>query len=179
MPTTSHRPVVEARRGRVVDARSASTTGWRVRRACVLAFLAGVSTGCYSYIPIQTSAARPGMQVSLDVNDRGRVSLADSIGPSVDKIEGSVQQRTDSGYVLSVSAVEYVNGRRVRWAGEPLSVQDGQVGVARERRFSRLRTALVTAAAVGAVLAVALTRDLFGTGSVEREPPDPGPGPDK
>jgi hypothetical protein len=145
----------------------------------VLAFLAGISTGCYSYIPIQTSAARPGMQVSLDVSDRGRVSLADSLGPSVDRIEGSVQQRTDSGYVLSVSAVEYVNGNRTKWSGEPLSVRDEQVGVARERRFSKMRTALTVAVAVGALLAVVLTRDLFGTGTTEREPPDPGPGPDK
>lgn len=119
------------------------------------------------------------MHVSLDVNDRGRVSLADSLGPSVNKIEGSIRQRTDSGYVLSVSSVEYVSGQRTKWAGEPLSVRDAQVGVARERRFSRWRTALTVAVAVGAVLAVALTRDLFGTGTTERELPDPGPGPDK
>lgn len=179
MLSTSHRPVGECRRGSTGGAHGARPVGWRVRRACVLAFLAGTSAGCYSYVPIQTSAAQPGMQVSLDVNDRGRVSLADSLGPAVTRIEGSVRSRTDSGYVLSVSAVEYVSGNRTRWAGEPLSVRDAQVGVARERRFSRVRTALTVVVAVGAVLAIALTRDLFGTGTTEREPPDPGPGPDK
>lgn len=179
MLITSHRPAVSSRRGSVGNARGAFPTGWRLGRACALAFLAGTSTGCYSYVPIQTSAATSGMQVSLDVNDRGRVMLADSLGPAVSRIEGSVQSRADSGYVLNVSAVEYISGQRNRWSGEPLGVRDEQVGLARERRFSKLRTAVAVAVSVGAVLAIALTRDLLGSGTIGREPPDPGPGSDQ
>lgn len=161
------------------DARAASPAGWRVRRACLLAFLAGVASGCYSYAPVQPLSVQPGMEVRLDVNDSGRVALASGLGPSLSRIEGSVRAMTDTSYLLSVSSVEYINGDRQKWSGEPLSVRTGFVRQADERRFSKVRTAVTVVVGVGALLAFALTRDLLGSGTVTRDPPDPGPGPDK
>lgn len=183
MHTHSQQPPAAAdalpRRGRVGGAPRALPAGWRLRRACGLAFLAGTTTGCYSYVPLQPAAVGPGARVVLEVNDRGRVALTDSLGPSVDRIEGEVQSRSDSSYLLSVVFVDYVNGSRHAWAGEPLSVPADAVGGLRERRISRGRTALAIVGGIGAVLAFALTRDLLGHGSVGKEPPDPGPGPDQ
>ena len=119
------------------------------------------------------------MRVVLEVNDRGRVALADSIGPSVDRIEGEVRSWSDSTFVLSVAAVEYLSGGRNAWSGETLTVPTGAVGQLRERRFSRGRTVAAVAVGVGALLAVVLSRDLVGGGGVSKEPPDPGPGPDQ
>lgn len=161
------------------SAKGAFPVGWRVRRACVLAFLAGVSSGCYRYVPVQPVDTRAGMEVRLDVNDSGRVALAAGLGPSVSRIEGSVRASPDTSYLLSVSAVEFVSGERQKWSGEPLSVRIGLVRKADERRFSKVRTTVAIVVGVGALLAFALSRDLMGSGSIGREPPDPGPGPDK
>jgi hypothetical protein len=143
-------------------------------RACGLALLAGATTGCFTYAPLTTTPAA-GMRLSLDINDRGRVALGDSVGPSVDLIEGAVRAPSDSVYLLNVESVQYLNGRHVRWSGEPLAVRVDLVQQARERRLSRGRTTLAILTSVGAFAALVLTRDLIGGGRA-REPGDPGPG---
>jgi hypothetical protein len=117
--------------------------------------------------------------VLLALNDRGRVALADSIGEAAAEIEGALVSRQDSVFVIRVRAVEYLNGQRQRWTGEPLSVKEAHVRDVHARHMSRGRTAVVAGAISSSVIAFILSRDLFGLGGGGREPGGGGPGPDQ
>lgn len=137
-----------------------------------------VLSGCYVYKPVE-GAARPGMHVALDLNDRGRVALSDSVGPSADRIEGEVSSANgDSSYIVRVASIRYTNGSKQRWTLEPLTVRTDLVHRVREKRFSRARTALITGASTAALVIFAVTVDLFGFGN-EGAGGGPGPGPDQ
>lgn len=148
----------------------------RIRRGRAALALAAVSwlSGCYVHAPV-TGAPRPGTTVVLDLNDRGRAALGDSIGPSAEQIQGAVATSSDSSYVLRVESVRYISGQTNRWSGEPLLVRADLVGRMRERQFSRKRTLVLGLGAAAAILAVALSTDLFGSGELGRviDPPPP------
>src|SRR5689334_20285554 len=93
----------------------------RIIRACVLGFLAGVTTGCYVYTPV-ASPPVPGQQLLLSLNDQGRVGLGPSIGSASAQVEGVLQPGMDSAYSLKVVSVSYLNGQRNKWSDEPLVV---------------------------------------------------------
>jgi len=164
-------------RSRSATTRPALAPG-RVRRArAALLLLVGLQpalSACYTSVPVETTTA-PGSTLLLDLNDRGRVALGDSIGSSAMRIEGVLATRSESSYVLRVSSVQYLNGQSNRWSGEPLSVPADLVGRARERRFSRARTYGLAAGVVAAIVAVVSSTDLFGSGGLGRtgEPPPP------
>lgn len=144
---------------------------WRLLgRAAVLAFLTGVATGCYSYLPLPASPAT-GTEVKLDISDQGRVALGESLGPSVRFIEGRLQAASDTGYVMNVSSVGYVNGTENKWSGERVVVRPAYVSAAKERRLSKGKTWFGIAVGVGAALAYILTRSIFASGSPDPEPP--------
>lgn len=157
---------------------SSRTSGRRVRRvstAFVTVFLLGFISGCYTFTPATTNPA-PGTEMVLGLNDQGRVTLGQSVGPAAETIEGKLQSKTDSAYVISVSSVRYFNGGTNAWSGEPLSVGTSFVQQAQERRFSAGKTALAVAVAAGAAIAFILTRSLFGSSSPDKSstggPPD-------
>lgn len=154
--------------------RSRHTGTSKLVRCVVLAFLLGVSQGCYVYPEVSTAPA-PGRQLRLDLNDRGRVGLGGSLGQSAERLEGVLQADLDSAYSVKVVSVSYLNGQSNMWIGEPLMVSKAYVHSVSVREFSRSRTFLVAAAVVsGAVLLIA-SRGLFGSGTVDKEPPNPGP----
>ena len=115
----------------------------------------------------------------LALNDRGRVALGDSVGEAVAQIEGALVSRRDSVFVVRVRAVEYLNGQRTRWTGEPLTVREEHLRDVYARRMSRGRTAVVAGVVSSSVIAFILSRDLFGLGGGGREPGGGGPGPDQ
>jgi hypothetical protein len=158
-------------------ARPALRAPGRALRGWTALLLAGVTSlsGCYAIVPL-AGAPSPGSTLVLDLNDRGRLALGDSIGRAAETIQGEVTARSDSAYVLRVESVRYLNGQSNRWSGEPLAVRMDLVGRARERQFSRKRTLGAALGTVAAILAVALTTDLFGTGDLPREGPTPPPG---
>jgi len=144
-----------------------SRTGGGPRRfwsGCMLAFLSGVASGCYVYGPAPGDAT-PGMRVLLELNDRGRVGLGNSIGPTGGVVEGTVQSNSDSAYSLLVRRVEYMNGQSNAWNGERLIVPKEFVGNARERTFSPSRTWLAAGGLVLAAVAFISSRNLLGFGS--------------
>jgi len=132
-----------------------------------------VTQACYVYKPVTTPVAPVGSTIAVDLTDRGRVGLGEQIGISARTIEGVVSSQDDSVLLLKVSSVSYLNGQRNKWAGEPLTVQKSHLTNARERNFSRSRTAIVAAGAAGGLIAFIATRGLIGSGN---GPPDPGPG---
>jgi hypothetical protein len=133
-------------------------------RGCVMAFSVAIVAGCYVYTPAPTSPA-PGTHLMLDVSDRGRVGLGDSIGSSARTIEGTAVSSTDSAYSLRVSRVGYLNGQSNSWTGEPLLVSRSFVTNVRDRRFSKGRTWLAATAVSAAAIAFIATRGLLGFGN--------------
>jgi len=137
--------------------------------AFVLIFLLGFTSGCYTFTPVIASPT-PGTELVLGLNDQGRVSLGQSVGPSAQTIEGKLRTKNDSAYVIAVSSVRYFNGGTNIWSGEPLTVGTSLVQEARERRFSPSKTGLAVGVAAAAVLSFILTRSLFGSSSPDKTP---------
>jgi hypothetical protein len=160
--------------GRVENTRPTPVSVWRFTGGCLLAFLMGVSSGCYTYTPMP-AAPPPGTVLVLGLNDQGRVGLGPSVGPSAQLIEGTLQSRTDSAYVVSVNSVSYFNGGSNKWSGESLTIGRTFVQDVRERQFSRGRTLLVVAAGAAAFLTFALTRSLFSSSSPDKTGTPPPP----
>lgn len=159
-----------------VRMQSIRTNGWRARRsvtASASVFLLGFVSGCYTVTPINTNLT-PGTEVVLGLNDQGRVTLGRSVGPAAETIEGKLQTKTDSTYVISVSSVRYFNGGTNTWSGEQLTVGTSSVQQAQERRFSPAKTALAVGVAAAAVLSFILTRTLFSSSTPDKTS-TPGP----
>ena len=147
-----------------VSSRSSSTV-IRLARAGVLAGALGVNTACYTTRPL-LGVPDVGTQVVAVVNDRGRVAMSDSLGPSVDRVEGTtVDRRGDSSVVLSLSRVRYINGDETRWNGERLRFDVASLRGFQERRFSRARTTGLVALTAGALVAFIVTRQLVSGGN--------------
>ncbi len=165
----SHRPAAAA-------GRKPARRALRTRMALVLAGATSLG-GCYTYTPVASTPA-PGASLVLDLNDRGRVALGDSIGPSAATVEGVVQTASDSQYVLRVSSVRYLNGQSNQWAGESLALRADLVGRARQRNYSRSRTWALGIGATAAILTFVLSTDLLGLRSPPQKngPPPPPQG---
>lgn len=138
---------------------------------------AGALSGCYTSRPLAT-APEPGATVVLDLNDRARVQLGDRIGPSAASIEGIVQSGSDSGYVLSISSVKYLNGQTNQWSGERFTVSPDLVTQVWQREFSRSKTTALGIGVGAALLAAVLKTNLFGEsrGTPPVSPPPTGGG---
>jgi hypothetical protein len=145
-------------------------------RGCVAGLLLGINTGCYVYTPGVTPAS--GMRVRLDLNDRGRVGMGESIGTAARSIEGTLVTEPDSSFALKVESVQYLNGQNNRWSGESVTVSKDFVGTVRERQFSRSRTFLAAAGIVGGAIVLIATRGIIGGGNAGKEPGPPGEGPE-
>jgi hypothetical protein len=145
----------------------------RTLTAVLLAFLTGVSSGCYTFSPLG-ELPPPGTEVSLGLNDQGRVALGQSVGPSARTIDGKLAERTDSAFVVNVNSVSYFNGLSNKWSGEPVTVGRSFVQEARQKKFSASRTVLVGGLVGAAVLGLVFGADLFASAPPDRTP-DPGP----
>ena len=137
----------------------------RARIALGLLFLQ--LTGCYQYVPVGTPQLPAGALVSVGLNDRGRVELAERIGPGVRSLGGAVVTTTDSAMVLAVSTVDYMDVPvPVRWNGERVLLSRGFLNEVRERRLSRSRSLIMAAVlTIGAALVSTLALTGFGSNS--------------
>ena len=154
---------------------TASSAPARRRRAAIACVLLGSTTfsACYVNVPV---AREPvvGSVVALQLNDRGRVAMENTLGPSVDRVEGAVVSGTADEYVLSVASVATLDGNSSKWAGERVTLRREYVRDEAERRFSRGRTIAAVAAGVVAIGAFIVTREVTGKSS---EDPDTKPKP--
>jgi hypothetical protein len=146
-------------------------------RGSALVVAAAIFSGCYAYIPAPASPP-PGTHLLLELSDKGRIGLSDSIGPAAHTIEGTTIGVSDTSYAVRVLKVGYVNGQSNSWTGEPLTVSKSFVSNAKEQRFSRSRTWLTAAAATAAAVTFIVTRGLGAFGSNSRDPGNPQPAPD-
>jgi hypothetical protein len=126
-------------------------------------FLAGVVltgmliTGCYANTPVVSTAVPLGTQVVIGINDQGRVALGDSLGGSVEAIEGRLAMRDSAALVVLVSQLHLLRGGQQVWSGERIRIRSEFVSSVAERKFSKSRTAIVSAVAIGAIVIVAKT----------------------
>ena len=123
-----------------------------------------VTAGCYSYLPLTTPDPQPGTPVALELNDAGRVGVAESIGPGILRVQGSVVRATETAYVVSIADVLGLDRRTTKWAGETVGIQRSFVAMPYERRFSKGRTIAVIGVVLGGVTAFVLTWNLLGFG---------------
>ena len=144
----------------------------RLARSALLAGAALAAGGCYTYTPLYTAPV-PGTQVSLELNDRGRVGLEQNVGPEVAVVEGLLTDATDSALVVEVREVRSLYGDRSRWAGERVTIRPDYVRTMSERRYSGARTAVLAGAVASSTLAFLATRSLIGSarGSDDAPPP--------
>src|SRR3954468_15295797 len=98
----------------------------RLAGAALLVFLSGFTSGCYAVTPLQTAPV-PGSTLVMDLTDNGRVALGPSLGSAASQVEGVLQSKTDSAYVLAVTQVGYLNGQSNRWTNEPLTIRSDLV----------------------------------------------------
>lgn len=132
------------------------------RMLAVAPFAATTLTGCYSHARVDAAAPPVGRVVAAEITDQGRVALADSLGPSPDRVEGRLVSATDSTLTMAVSAVRTLRGERTPWTGEAVTLRRSSVGQLTERRLSVGQSVLAGAVAVGGAVALALTLGIAG-----------------
>lgn len=114
-----------------------------------------VTVGCYSTTPIVTASLPLGRTVQLRVTDAGRAALSETMGPSVDVVEGRLVAHDSVQWTLAVTSVKLLRGGEQVWSGERVRIPARDVALASEKTFSRTRTAIVAGATIGVVVMVA------------------------
>jgi hypothetical protein len=131
-----------------------------------------LAMGCYSLTPVAGQPLPLGMIVALDINDAGRVGLGGQMGPSISSIQGRLVEKDSAEYVLAVTQIYLQGGGDQVWSGERVRVKSEYVSAVSERKFSRTKTALLSAAIVG-VAAIVVRQGIVGAFSPEEtQPPD-------
>jgi hypothetical protein len=113
-----------------------------------------------------------GSVIALDLNDAGRAAMGGQMGPAITQIEGRLVQVTGDEYLVAVKVVRLIGGGENTWAGEQVHLKREYVSTTYKREFSAGRTAVLTAVAIGAVIAAALSaKQVVGSGTGDA-PPD-------
>lgn len=146
-----------------------------MRLALGAALLAAPSLGgCYEFAP---SAAQPtpGERLVFEINDQGRVALSGQLGPGITEVEGRLVSVEGSAYRIAVLGVTSIASGASHWSGERVGIESTYVSRVQERRFSKGKTAVAVASAVGAITAFIVTRQLIGGGGSSPQNPPPPP----
>ena len=149
-------------------------SGFGVRRVIVLATVL-VSVGCYSTQPIAGQSTPLGSTLVIAINDAGRATMASQMAPSVSEVEGRLIERDSTGYLLAVSQIHLYGGGDQVWSGERVRIKPEWVNTVSEKKFSTVKTGIISAAAVG-IVAIVLSKGLGGflQGDDGKPPPDTG-----
>jgi len=107
------------------------------------------SAGCYTLQPVAVAEPASGTHVAFAINDVGRVALGGSMGPELLKVNGTLLTKQTDTYFVSVSGVDLLQGGFQTWAGETVKINSSYVSAVYERKFSKGRTILLSAVAVG------------------------------
>ena len=145
-----------------------------MRRVLVWPLLALSLSGCYTSVPLEGSAPAPapGMRLVIELTDQGRVGMESQLGPAVASVEGALVSRSDTAYVVGVSAVNGLWGALSKWQGERVTFRTEYIRRSSERRFSMGRTVVAASVAMAGVVVLVFSRSLLGGGN------EGGPGPD-
>lgn len=135
------------------------------RASFALVLLSIHLTACYTYVPVSGASVTPGSTATVSINDRGRVELSDVLGPGARRIDGRVVSATDTGLLMSVTAVQLIDlDVPIRWEGRQISLSSSLFSDIRQKRLSKGRTWLLAATmTAGAILASTFAVRGFGT----------------
>lgn len=132
--------------------------------------------GCYTYVPFSGVSVTPGMHISLELNDRGRVAVGERLGPELQRVDGALQDVDDSSLVLRVAQVRDINGGITKWSDERVRLKQDYTKQIFERRLDKPKTGMFVAGVVALLGAFVLTRNLAGSADPSRsnKPPTDG-----
>lgn len=132
--------------------------------------------GCYNAVPVVGAAPLPRGDVTIRMNDRGRLLVGNRLGPLVDKLQGRIVS-ADSGQVeIAVELAEDVRGRVARWGGERFTIPREGINTMNEKRLSKKRSWLLVGAIAVGVAAFYIggkALSLFGSNGTVEPGPDP------
>jgi len=134
-------------------------------------------SGCYTYVPVESTTPLVGERVAFQITDHGRVGLAERMGTGVTVVEGRVLGMEGDQVVVSVLRVGQINGESSQWSGETVRFDRSYVARAEERQLSKTRTWLAAGLATVAVVALITTTGLGGFFDPLGGDPDPDPDP--
>ncbi|MBX9928952.1 MAG: hypothetical protein K2X99_08565 [Gemmatimonadaceae bacterium] len=134
-----------------------------------------LQTGCYSYLPLQDKPPVIGTRVAVTLNDRGRVDLGDKLGPSVDRVEGSVARIDGDRIALDVYRTTDLRGSDANWSGERVEIGLNGVRGFQERQLSKKKSFVLAAVLIGTVVLSALTVNLSVFGDPKQDDPPAPP----
>jgi len=110
-----------------------------------------LTTGCYTLQPVAVAEPAAGTRLAFAINDVGRVALGGSMGPALLKVNGTLVNKQEDDYFVSVSGVDLLQGGFQTWAGETVRINSSFVSAVYERKFSKGRTILAGATTVGLI----------------------------
>ncbi|HEX4936397.1 MAG TPA: hypothetical protein VFV33_24620 [Gemmatimonadaceae bacterium] len=146
-------------------------------RAAALVGVAVLTSGCYTYRDVSTSAPLPhDTMVRVELTDAGTTHVTPTIGASVLYVEGALQRSSAEGVTLRVTALRRRGEPDARWTGDLLQLSKEDVRYLSERKLSRGRSiaagASFGALGVGLLYAIAKATGLV-SGSPSRPPVPP------
>jgi len=149
---------------------------WRRAVGGLCAATLSLQIGCYTLQPLQTSLSATGQRMAVVLNDRGRFTLGEKLGSSVEKVDGMVVAVDSMNVTLDVYGTTDLRGNNSTWSGERLQVPKDAITGYQARQFSKRRTYILVGAMVGAVLASALLVNLNLFGGFPKDDPGTPPG---
>ena len=135
-----------------------------------LCALSLVSTGCYTYSPIESP--RPGMEVRAQLETEAAVRRSAGLDDPITRYDGMLVEVTSEEYALDVLIARSTSVFQEIEIRDTVRLPRTEVRSVLERRFSAVRTGLVTVAAAAAAAAVVLGVDAIvgGTGEDDGDP---------
>lgn len=164
-------------RGSVAPAAGGRRPPRRLRLTASLVAVLHLSTACFTYAPPRTAPAR-GTPVRIELSDEGRVAHAAVIGPGVLRVDGTLRDAADGGYVVDVSSVTPIRGPALPVSDIRVSLGARDVGEVQVRTLSRRRTAITVGTALAIIVTFLATKG-FRSGSTPPEGPPGDGGPDQ
>jgi hypothetical protein len=147
------------------------------RRHVAVLLLAGMTAGCFTYVPAQLETTPPGENVRVLVTRQGASELASvtTVAGDVPSMDGSVVGTEGTDLLLRVAVGERREGFIASSLNQTVRVPVGEILSFQRREVDKLRTGLLVGVAAGVATAVVVfILDPFGS----RDPPS-GPDPDE
>lgn len=109
-------------------------------------------SGCYTLQPAGGGALpRPGGEIALRLSDRGRATVAPTLGRDVSLVHGSLLRRESDGYFVAMTSVDFSGGGSRVLSGDSVRIADTDVTELFVNRVSKPRSVVVAAVAVLAI----------------------------
>jgi hypothetical protein len=152
----------------------------RVRRAAAVAgpLLGIAAAGCYQYVPIRLEAARPNEDVRVRVTEPAAARLLQDFGAFTTELDGQLASAGSDSVSISVAIGREYRGMTLDSTSQVVRLSRADLVDVRRRTFSRSRTVLAGALAIGAFgVLVGTVVQMGDPNTVSPDPPPPPPSP--